>query len=189
VTTVFVDVDTQLDFLFPAGALYVPGAERIVPAIAALNRHAGARGIPLISTTDAQAENDPEFKDWPPHCVAGTLGARKPASTLLDSVVSIPSVRSSFSIAGAKQIILEKQTIDAFTNANLPGILESLGADRYVVYGVVTEVCVKCAVAGLLKTGKPVAIVGDAVRHLNEHAAREVLSMCAVTSVSQELAA
>ena len=33
--TVFVDVDTQLDFLYPAGALYVPGGERIVPAIIA----------------------------------------------------------------------------------------------------------------------------------------------------------
>ena len=29
--TVFVDVDTQIDFLFPAGALYVPGAERLLP--------------------------------------------------------------------------------------------------------------------------------------------------------------
>ena len=38
--TVFFDVDTQLDFLYPAGALYVPGAERIVPAIARLNRFA-----------------------------------------------------------------------------------------------------------------------------------------------------
>jgi nicotinamidase/pyrazinamidase len=35
--TVFVDVDTQIDFLFPAGALYVPGAERLLPAIARLN--------------------------------------------------------------------------------------------------------------------------------------------------------
>ena len=25
--TVYVDVDTQLDFLYPAGALYVPGAD------------------------------------------------------------------------------------------------------------------------------------------------------------------
>jgi nicotinamidase/pyrazinamidase len=53
--TVFFDVDSQLDFLYPAGALYVPGAERIVPAIARLNRFAGERGIPVISTMDAHA--------------------------------------------------------------------------------------------------------------------------------------
>ena len=57
--TVFVDVDSQLDFLYPAGALYVPGAERIVPAIARLNQFAAGRGVPVISTTDAHAENDP----------------------------------------------------------------------------------------------------------------------------------
>ena len=75
--TVFIDVDSQLDFLYPAGALYVPGAERIVPAIARLNRYAAANGIPVISTTDAHTENDPEFKTWPHHCVAGTTGQRK----------------------------------------------------------------------------------------------------------------
>src|SRR5215467_5124827 len=38
-TTAFVDVDTQFDFLLPTGALSVPGAERIIPTIARLNRH------------------------------------------------------------------------------------------------------------------------------------------------------
>jgi len=45
-SAVFFDVDSQLDFLYPAGALYVPGAEKIVPAIARLNRFAAERGIP-----------------------------------------------------------------------------------------------------------------------------------------------
>ena len=41
-------------------------------------------------------------------------------------------------------------------------------ADRYVVYGVVTEICVKLAAFGLLKTGKRVEIVTDAIRSLND---------------------
>ena len=61
--TVFFDIDSQLDFLYPAGALYVPGAERIVPAIARLNRFAAMHGIPVVSTIDAHTENDPEFAD------------------------------------------------------------------------------------------------------------------------------
>jgi len=44
---VFFDIDTQLDFVTPAGALYAPGAERIIAAVAQLNRHAGASGIVL----------------------------------------------------------------------------------------------------------------------------------------------
>src|SRR5512138_3170374 len=87
--TVFVDVDTQIDFLFAAGALYVPGAEQILPAISRLNRYAASQGIPLISTVDAHAENDPEFRVWPPHCVVNTVGQQKPAGSLLDSRVVV----------------------------------------------------------------------------------------------------
>jgi nicotinamidase/pyrazinamidase len=148
--TVFVDVDTQIDFLFPAGALYVPGAERLLPAIARLNQFAAARGIPLISTMDAHSENDPEFRLWPPHCVAGTIGQRKPAETLV-----------------ANQIIVEKQALDVFSNPDFPALLDRLQADRYVVYGVATDYCVRLAITGLLSTGKPVALVTDAIAAVN----------------------
>jgi nicotinamidase/pyrazinamidase len=83
--TVFFDIDTQCDFLLPAGALSVPGAARILPAVAQLNRWAAANGTVVVSTMDAHTENDPEFQIWPGHCVAGTLGQRKHESTLLHS--------------------------------------------------------------------------------------------------------
>ena len=101
--TVFFDIDTQIDFMFPAGALYLPGAECIVPLIAQLNQSAEI----VVSTMCAHAENDPEFRQWPPHCIVGTTGQLKPQSTL----------RSS------GQIILEKQKLDLFTNPNLPKLL------------------------------------------------------------------
>ena len=47
-SALFIDVDSQRDFLYPAGALYVAGAESIVPAIARLNRHAAQHGITVI---------------------------------------------------------------------------------------------------------------------------------------------
>lgn len=166
--TVFVDVDTQIDFLYPAGALYVPGAERLLPALEKLTLYAGAHGIPLLSTVDAHSENDPEFRDWPPHCVAGTAGQQKPQQTLLDKRVTVPNVTAEFSIDGARQIILEKTAFDCFTNPNLPGLLARLDAERYVVYGVVTEHCVRCAAMGLLATGKRVELVTDATETLRE---------------------
>src|ERR1041384_3260541 len=89
--TVFFDIDSQLDFLYPAGALYVPKAERIVDAISRLNRYAAGQGIPVVSTTDAHSENDPEFQIWPHHCVAGTNGQRKAEATLLERRVVIPN--------------------------------------------------------------------------------------------------
>jgi len=143
---VFFDIDTQIDFMFPAGALYVPGAERLVPIIAQLNHSAEI----VVSTMCAHTGNDPEFRQWPPHCIVGTTGQLKPQST----------TRAS------GQIILEKQKFDLFSNPNLPKLLGELAADEYVVYGVVTEYCVKLAALGLLKTGKPVTLVTDAIQSL-----------------------
>ncbi len=160
--TVFVDVDTQIDFLYPAGALYVPGAERIVPALGRLNRYATAHGIPLVSTVDAHAEDDPEFHDWPPHCIAGTLGQHKPAVTLVGD--------------DAQQFIVEKQQLDMFAAPEFPRLLERLGADRYVVYGVVAEYCVRLAAMGLLRLGKPVELVADAIASIRDEGGRRVLA-------------
>ena len=174
--TVFVDVDTQYDFLLPSGALYAPGAERIVPAVAALNQYAARMGSVVLSTTDAHTENDPEFASWPPHCVAGTLGQRKPESTLLAPRVSVPSQPSELpELTGVRQVLVEKQHLNCFTNANLPELLERIPADRYVVYGVVTEYCVKFAALGLLERGQSVVVVEDAIRSLDDTAAAATL--------------
>ncbi len=173
--TVFFDIDTQIDFMFPAGALYVPGAEGIVSAVAGLNRFAAEHGIVVVSTVDAHAENDAEFLSWPPHCVAGCNGQRKPASTLLESGLVVSSDAGWVGAVSARQILLEKQTFDCFSNPNLPGLLDQLGADRYVVYGVVTEICVKFAAFGLLRTGARVEIAVDAVRSLRGEAADAML--------------
>jgi nicotinamidase/pyrazinamidase len=173
--TICFDVDSQYDFVTPAGALYAPGAERIVEKVARLNRWAAAHGVPVISTMDAHAENDPEFAVWPAHCVAGALGQRKLESTLLAKRVTAPAAPAAIDVEGAEQIILEKQSLDCFTNANAYAILEKLAADRYVVYGFVTEYCVKIAAMGLLKTGRPVTIVTDAIKELNSEEAEKTL--------------
>jgi nicotinamidase/pyrazinamidase len=169
--TVFFDVDTQNDFMLPAGALYVPGAERVISAVARLNQAAPV----LISTTDAHSENDPEFRDWPAHCIRGTHGQEKPAATMLSGVIAIPCDREASRLGSARHYIVEKTKLDAFTNPNLPGLLAALNAERFVVYGVVTEICVRHAVIGLLRLGKPVELVSSAVRSLSDAARDEML--------------
>ncbi len=72
--------------------------------------------------------------------------------------------------------LFPKQALDVFSVPKLLPLLGQLNADRYLVYGVVTEICVKCAAFGLLKTGKRVEIVTDAVKSLDEGAAAKMLS-------------
>ena len=157
--TVFFDIDTQIDFVYPAGALYVPGAEQILPVIGELNRHAPV----VISTMDAHSEDDPEFKIYPHHCVLGTTGQHKPAVTLVRRPhPPVDSRKTDTRLLSPARIWRR-----CWTNSN---------ADRYVVYGVVTEICVKYAAFGLLKTGKRVEMVTDAVKALDEAAAQAMFS-------------
>jgi nicotinamidase/pyrazinamidase len=103
--------------------------------------------------------------------VVGTTGQQKPSITLCEKRSTIPGRAEN-----AQQLILEKQKLDCFTNPNLRPLLAELNADRYVVYGVVTEICVRFAAFGLLKTGKRVELVTDAVKALDEGAAKQMVA-------------
>ncbi len=155
----YFDIDTQIDFMFPAGALYVPGAEKLLPEIARLNREAVADGNKLISSVCAHDEDDPEFKIWPPHCVKGTVGQTKPAALLV----------------GDGQIILEKAQLNIFTNPQTEELLKAFAPEECIVYGVVTELCVKQCVVGLRDRGYKVTIVREATQSLNQEEADRFL--------------
>lgn len=178
--TAFFDVDTQLDFLYPAGALAVPGGASLVPRLAELTRFAAAQKIPIISTMDAHSEDDPEFKSWPPHCVLGTLGQVKSRATLLSQAVTVPNVeitpeRLKVNTA-SPQTLIQKQNVDCFTNVNLRPFLDALGATHFVVYGVVAEVCVEKALFGLLQHGARVECVTDGMKAISDPAMRNMLA-------------
>lgn len=176
--TVFFDIDTQLDFVVPGGALYAPGSELLTPRLSALSKFAEKSRIPIVSTVDAHSEDDPEFRTWKPHCVVGTQGQQKLGETLIDRQYTLPTEQGSLDptlVGSAAQIIVQKQHVDCFTNPNLPALLRLLGAERFVVYGVVTEICVLHAARGLLTTGAKVELVADAIQALDERAGREAL--------------
>ena len=174
----FFDIDTQIDFVFPAGALYTPGAENVIPVVAWLNRYAGEHGIPLISTMCAHGEDAKEFAQWGPHCVVGTVGQQKPAATLLAD--------------REQQIFIEKDELDLFSNPEVLPLLDRLVVDECFVYGVLTEFCVKHAVMGLLKAGRQVWLVTDAIAHYTqaggEQVIREFVAAGGKTIVSGEIA-
>ena len=173
---VFWDVDTQQDFMLPGGKLHVPGAERMIPRLERLVNLAREGQLLLISEVDAHTPNDPEFHNWPPHCVQGTPGQRKIPQTLTDDLLLIAN-DSEFvlprNLRVYKQIILEKQTLDIFDNPNAERILKQLGPEaEYCVFGVVTEYCVKFTVMGMLKRGCRVNVVTDAIQALDEKQGR-----------------
>jgi len=168
---VFWEVDAQADFMLPGGKLYVPGAEKLIPNIRRLVDAAAEAGVFVVSSGDAHPANDPEFQRFPPHCLRGTPGARIiPEGLTKDSVTvpNDPSEKLPEDFLRHAQIVLQKQTLDVFNNPHTGELVEKLGPDaEYVVFGVVTEYCVKCAAKGLLDRGRKVEIVSDAIETLS----------------------
>jgi len=180
-TTAFFDVDTQRDFLSPAGALYVPGARMVSGSIRRLVAHAAAKGIRLFSTVDAHAVDDPEFDDFPPHCVVGSWGQEKIDGTLLADRVAVRSAPKLSRLAieivlRRQQVILESATISVSTNPNVVPVLRASGCTRFVVFGVATDYCVRAAALGLLENGFRVDLVTDAVKGITPAGADAALA-------------
>lgn len=173
---IFWDVDTQVDFLSPAGKLYVPDSEAIVPNLQRLTRWAAEHAIPVVASACAHLPNDPEFARWPPHCLVGTPGQKKIAETTLAQQLVLPNrqVEIPADLSTWQQIVLEKQELNVFTNPNTDPLLERLGHPSVVLYGVVTELCVALAAKGLLARGCQVMLVQDAVAALDGALAQTV---------------
>lgn len=178
---VFLDVDTQVDFMLPTGSLYVPGAEQIVPNLKKLMSYAQARHIPVLSSADAHPPDDPSFAQWPPHCVVGTPGQRRIPETRLPSVTVIPNLSNAFKPPAAwmGQTIIEKTAYDVSSNPNFDAVLSSLraslGSPRFVVFGVATEYCVRGAALGLRQRGLSVDLVTDAIRAITAEGERKAI--------------
>ncbi len=167
---IFWEVDVQADFMLPGGKLYVPGAEKLVPNIRKLTDAARRNEVFLVSSGDFHPPNDPEFGQFPPHCLKGDPGSDLLPEALSDTVVyveNLPSAAIPKDLSSCQQIVLEKQTFDVFQTFHAGALVERLGtAPEFVVFGVVTEYCVACAVKGLLQRKRRVAVVRDAIETL-----------------------
>lgn len=177
---VFWEVDVQRDFMLPGGALYVPGAEKIVPNIRRLTDAARRDEVLLVSSGDFHSPDDPEFSQFPPHCVKGTLGAELLPEALAEKTIrleNLPGARLPDDLFQYQQIVLEKQTLDVFQSLHADELVKRLGnRAEFVVFGVVTEYCVDFAVRGLVQRKRRVAVVQDAIETLASEAGHTCLA-------------
>ena len=174
------EVDTQADFMLPGGKLYVPGAERLLPNIRLLTDTARRGQVFLVSHGCVHPINDPEFAQFPPHCVEGSDGAKFVPEALTEKVAVVPNRESAKlpeDLSRFQQILLEKQTLDIFQSRHAASLLERLSQNAEIaVFGVVTEYCVAFAAKGLLERGRRVCIVRDAIETLNPEEGRKKLN-------------
>ncbi len=177
----FWDVDTQSDFIDRSGKLSVPDADKIKSNLRLLTNYGVRTHAKMGGSADAHAPGDPEFSQYPEHCVAGTPGAIKIAETRVANSVLVPSrsldekhIEELSNFEG--QIIFEKQSPDISTNPNVELYIRKVAPEKIVVYGVVTEICVAKAVEYFLRLGYNVVVVEDAIKELDSDSARNCMA-------------
>lgn len=161
---VFVDIDTQRDFIYPEGGLYVPAAETLEPNLALLIGFAREQGIPVVASADAHAPDDPEFSVFPPHCVSGTPGQERVVATHLAEAQVIPNRPVDLDISRSSALVLEKTVFDVFGNPNSEAVFQTLSPEMCYVFGVATDYCVRAAALGLRQRGYAVSVIRDAIK-------------------------
>lgn len=181
-TTIFWDVDTQVDFMLSSGKLYVAGSEEIIPALGRLTEYAHAHGIRIIASADEhmaghrELSSQPDWKQtFPEHCMQGTAGQQKIAETRLDNPLVIepapqdPAALAARVRAHRGDILFHKHWFDVFSNPNVLPVVDALAPDAIVLYGVALDVCNKYAVEGLLRLrpGIALSVVTEAVRAID----------------------
>lgn len=183
--TLYWDVDTQYDFMFSDGLLYVPAAEEILGALARLTRHARATGIRIFGSIDhhesddAELSHTPDFRTtFPAHCLAGSAGAEKVDATRPRTPLYVDAtpVDVQETLRHSGEIVVRKQRFDVFTNPNTERLVAALAPDEIVVYGVAQDVCNRFAIEGLLARGYRVTAVRDAMKPIDPVAGAQLLA-------------
>ncbi|MFP3201399.1 MAG: isochorismatase family cysteine hydrolase [Sulfolobus sp.] len=124
--TALLIVDMQNDFVRKEGKLYVPKAEKTIPAIRGLIDKARQASALVIYTQDWHMKDDPEFKIWGEHALAGTWGA--------EIVDELKPEKDDF--------IIKKYRYDAFFETPLDYILRVKNIKNVIVTGTVANICV-----------------------------------------------
>lgn len=150
-------VDVQDDFL-PGGALGVNQGDQVIPVLnRAISRFVRSDS-PVVASRDWHPPNHCSFHSqggpWPPHCVAGTDGAR-----FAETLELPPGCRVI-----SKGISPDREAYSAFQDTGLESTLRTLGVRRLVVGGLATDYCVLHSVLDALAAGFEVLLLESGIR-------------------------
>jgi len=131
---------------------------RIIPHIEDLLKQEISHGSKILFICDSHDPGDLEFKMFPPHCVAGTA-----ESELIPELAKYPGE------------IVKKKTYSSFFGTNLEKKLKNLKAEKVIVCGVCTDICIRYAVSDLQLYHYKVEVPVDCVASFDEKAHRSAL--------------
>lgn len=188
--TIFWDVDTQFDFMMPAGRLYVPGAETIVETVSTARRWALDHDFSIVADIDWHSTDDPEISDtpdlketFPPHCMADHSGSERVGDlgpVPIDYVEMAETDEADLHALIEKDvfhIVIRKNSLDVFENPNTDRLIDLIGPRRAIVFGVALDFCVSYVLQGLGKhRGIELFLLKDATKGLGTKPETQIYS-------------
>jgi ureidoacrylate peracid hydrolase len=149
-STGVVVVDMLNEFCKPGGAMVLPGYEALVPPQRRVIDIARQAGCPILFVLDTHRRNmreEREFLKRTPHCIEGTWGAQ-----VIEDLGPRPD-----------DIYVVKRRYSAFFNTDLDLTLRDLRLGTLIVFGVVTNICVRSTVHDAFFLGYQVVVPEDCV--------------------------
>ena len=153
--TVFIDIDTQHDFMGKNSPFYVKDSEEILPNLKSLTEFASSKELPVFSSFD----NISREKSWK---------ESKMPQTLIENskFIQDKKLHDLDALKNHLSMVFEKREHSVFSNPNFIDSLENVR--KAFVYGVATDFCVHEAVSGLIDSGIETFVVKDAVKPMSE---------------------
>lgn len=150
-------VDVQNDFL-PGGALAVTRGNTVIEPLNHCAELFEPRGLPIFATRDWHPPDHCSFRaqggPWPPHCIAGTVGAGFAPGLSLPGQARIVS----------KATRPEGDAYSGFQGTDLAAQLKDLGCTRVFIGGLATDYCVRATALDARNAGFDVVVLEDAIR-------------------------
>jgi ureidoacrylate peracid hydrolase len=126
-------IDMINDFCKPGGRMVLPGYETLVPYQLAVIEAARQAGVPVIWIRDSHRRNlrrDREMLKRTPHAEEGSWGTE-----VIEDLGARPD-----------EFVVLKPRYSAFFQTDLDLILKDMTVDQLVIFGVVTNICVRSTV-------------------------------------------
>ncbi len=146
--TAILVVDMLNDFCKEGGAMVLPACERLFPPQKSVISAAREIGAPVIWIVDNHRQGLRRDREWlkrAPHCIEGTWGAE-----IVEDLE-----------AGKKELRVSKHRYSGFFQTDLDLVLKDLACDQLVIFGVVTNICVRSTVHDAFFNGYTVVVPED----------------------------
>lgn len=141
-------IDMLNEFCKPGGKMVLPGYERLVPLqrqVIAAARQAGAPIFWVVQTHDPRLRRDRELLKRGAHCLIGSWG--------VEVIAELEPQDCDFR--------LHKHRYSAFFQTDLDLLLKDMQCDQLIIFGIVTNICVRATVHDAFFQGYEVVVAHD----------------------------